>query len=127
MDSSFFQGPPLACLPDQATNAYCYVEAVRNNPEDLYFYTLPFGIALPNTTAPSCTACTKSVMSLYSQWQNLSALNEVYSDAARTANLACGSGFAVVTGAVSAAGPGFEASLGAWMLLLFGISWVLSW
>ena len=114
----------VACLPDVSTNAYCYVEALRNHATDLYFYTLPFGIALPNSTLPSCSPCLKSVMSLYSQWQNLTALNEVYDAAAQISNNACDNGFAMVTGAVSPAGR-VDVPLIAFMAMLFCVSWLL--
>jgi hypothetical protein len=65
-----------ACLVDQTTNSYCYLSAVMNsNPSDLYFYSLPHGIFLPNTTRPSCSACTKSIMATYAL-----ALSEEYPD-----------------------------------------------
>lgn len=88
-----------ACLPDQTTNTYCYIEAVNNsNPADLYFYSLPLGIAVPQNITPSCSACTKSVMSLYAQdTANLSALGEVYNGAATVANKACGEGYVQIT------------------------------
>ncbi|GJE94817.1 hypothetical protein PsYK624_109920 [Phanerochaete sordida] len=114
----------LACMPDQTTNAYCYVEAAHSKSDDLYFYTLPFGIALPNTTAPSCSPCLNSDMSLYSQWQNLSALNAVYDPAARIANDACGTGWAQVMGAVSAAGRAQVPVIG-FLVVLCSMSWVL--
>lgn len=67
-----------ACLPDPTTNSYCYMSAVMNtNPSDLYFYSLPDGLFLPNTTTPTCSACTKSIMTLYAQ-----ALSDQYPDGA---------------------------------------------
>ncbi|EIN08372.1 hypothetical protein PUNSTDRAFT_134758 [Punctularia strigosozonata HHB-11173 SS5] len=54
------------CLADQTTNTYCYLEAVRNtNPSDVFYYQLPLGLAVPNNTKPTCSACTKSLMSLF--------------------------------------------------------------
>lgn len=84
------------CLVDQATGAYCYVEAVHNpQPADLYFYSLPLGTDLPPAITPSCSACTKSVMALYAaQGANLSALQETYDGAATVANKVCGQGYA---------------------------------
>lgn len=117
-----------ACQADQSTNAYCYVEAVHNsNPADEYFYNLPFGIALPNNTAPSCSACTKSIMSLYSQWQNLTALNDVYNGAATIANQKCGTGFVTLTGAVSSASAHVEAPILASVTLILSALWMLGW
>lgn len=47
---------------------------------------------------PSCSACTKSVMSLYAQQGlNLTALSDVYDTAANAANQACGQGYVQVT------------------------------
>ena len=87
----------VACLPDQATSAYCYVEAVHStNAGDSYFYKLPYGFQLPADSTPSCSACTKSVMNLYAQ-SNLTALRGVYDAAATAANGACGSGFVTIT------------------------------
>lgn len=65
-----------ACLVDPSTNSYCYMSAVINtNPSDLYFYSLPSGIFLPQTTEPTCSACTKSMMALYAL-----SLSEQYPD-----------------------------------------------
>lgn len=95
-----------ACLVDQSTNSYCYVEAVRNtNPSDLYFYQLPLGTKLPADTKPSCSACTKSVMQLYSQAQSLMGLQTTYNAAASLADTACGAGYvqeATITGGATA-------------------------
>lgn len=83
-----------ACVVDPTTNAYCYVEAVRNsNPSDLYFYQLPLGIGLPTNTVPSCSSCTKSIMQLYATAGNLTALVSTYNTAARIADGSCGSGY----------------------------------
>lgn len=102
----------VACLSDQTTDAYCYVEAVHNsNPSDLYFYNLPLGTGLPATATPSCSACTKSVMALYAEdGTNLTALNEVYNGAATVANQACGAGYVQIT-AVSHAARGVVGSV----------------
>lgn len=84
-----------ACLADQSTGAYCYVEAVHSTePADLYFYSLPYGTALPASIQPSCSACTKSVMAQYAQaGSNLTSLAQVYDQAAQLANKVCGSGY----------------------------------
>lgn len=113
-----------ACLADPNTNAYCYIEAVSNtNPSDLYFYQLPLGTALPNTVKPSCSSCTKSVMALYSQAQNVTALASTYPPAAQLVNAgsACGSGYAPESGlSGSAMGLRVPAVL-SWVLVGFGI------
>ena len=55
------------CLISQAgSQSYCYVEAVHNtNPADLYLYQLPLGIAAPNNSDPSCSACAGSVLGVF--------------------------------------------------------------
>jgi hypothetical protein len=85
----------VACLSNQNTSAYCYVEAANNrNPSDLYFYSLPFGFPLPNNTDLSCSSCTKSVMALFaSQMNETTGLENTYNAAATLASSACGSGY----------------------------------
>ncbi|KAI0044966.1 hypothetical protein FA95DRAFT_1544389 [Auriscalpium vulgare] len=85
----------VACLADQSTSAYCYVEAaVDKNPSDLYFYSLPFGLALPNKTVPTCSGCTKSVLALYGQQATqLDGLKQTYNSAAKIAESTCGQGY----------------------------------
>jgi hypothetical protein len=91
------------CLADPSTNTYCYVKAVfSQNPSDLYFYQLPFGMKLPDTTAPTCSACTKTMMGLYA-WAlgnetkgDMSGLETTYLSAANLAVGKCGDGYAPV-------------------------------
>ncbi|THH09891.1 hypothetical protein EW146_g8547 [Bondarzewia mesenterica] len=92
-----------ACLADQSTSAYCYLEAATaSQPSDLYFYSLPWGIALPNGTAFTCSACTKSVMALFAtHTSNVTGLSETYANAASIAQNACGTGFCAVVGMVN--------------------------
>jgi hypothetical protein len=55
-----------ACLPDPTTNAFCYIDALAaTTPADLYFFGLPLGTPVPNTTKPSCSPCVKSVLAVY--------------------------------------------------------------
>lgn len=110
----------VACLPDQATNAYCYIEAVSgSNP---YLYQLPYGLQLPSKDPPSCSSCTKSIMNLYAQ-SNLTALGEVYNGAATVTNSVCGSGFVQVTAGnlSSAAGPTAVSPFALMVLWLTGL------
>ncbi|KAG6916150.1 hypothetical protein DXG01_008202 [Tephrocybe rancida] len=103
----------VGCLTDPTANTYCYMNAVRSSdPSDLYFYGLPLGIALPKSTKPSCSACTRSLMSTYSaalsdpaQAAVLTGLKKTYADSAALAVAQCGSGYADTTldsGAASA-------------------------
>jgi hypothetical protein len=89
------------CLPDQTTNSYCFVEAAHStNPSDLYFYQLPIGIPLPNSTTPSCSSCTKSLLGLYAQaLENapagtLTDLRKSYTSGQQMAVAQCGAGYA---------------------------------
>jgi hypothetical protein len=100
-----------ACLSDPTTNTYCFLNAARDtNPTNLYYYSLPLGSKLPaRSTDPQCTACLKSLMSLYgtalkdaNQAKTLSGLLSTYEGAAETTLGKCGAGFAQ-TGLVSAA------------------------
>ncbi|KAJ7185698.1 hypothetical protein C8R46DRAFT_937293 [Mycena filopes] len=103
------------CLADPTTNTYCYLDAVRNsNPSDTYFYSIPLGISMPNNTIASCSACTKSLMTLYygalnndSMSAGLSGLHETYASAAKIAVADCGTAYATLatTGASSDALP----------------------
>ncbi|KAK7685943.1 hypothetical protein QCA50_010753 [Cerrena zonata] len=110
------------CMADPSTNAYCYVEATHNiNPSDLYFYQLPFGVKLPQSTKPSCSSCTKSLMSLYTQSLNISALSTTYEAAAQTANGACGAGYVqttTVTNSATTVDLSLGALLGAFLMLV---------
>lgn len=83
----------VACLADQNTSTYCYIEAAgSSNPSDLYFYSLPFGIPLPNNTDLSCSGCTKSVMALFAaNTSDTEGLKKTYSSAAYFASSKCGS------------------------------------
>ncbi|KAJ7440160.1 hypothetical protein FB451DRAFT_1151148 [Mycena latifolia] len=93
------------CLIDPTTNSYCYLDAVRNsNPSDTYYYSLPLGNTLPNNTIASCSACTKSLMTLYydalqnsSEAAGLTALQDSYNSAAKIAVADCGTAYATLT------------------------------
>ncbi|KAI0261606.1 hypothetical protein BC834DRAFT_845469 [Gloeopeniophorella convolvens] len=94
-----------ACLADQSTSAYCYIEAAADSdPSDLYFYSLPFGIPLPNTTTPTCSGCIKSLLTLFaSQTDQIDGLKQTYVSAANLAASKCGSGYVQNASAVSSA------------------------
>ncbi|KAF9010053.1 hypothetical protein BDQ17DRAFT_996855 [Cyathus striatus] len=92
----------VGCVADPNSNTYCFLDAVQNkDPSDLNYYSLPLGINLPNSTTPSCSGCTKSVMGIYSaalqnstQASGLDALKETYNDAVAQSVEICGSAFA---------------------------------
>ncbi|KAA1472529.1 hypothetical protein DENSPDRAFT_757870, partial [Dentipellis sp. KUC8613] len=93
-----------ACLPDQSTSTYCYIEAALNsNPSDLYFYSLPFGTSMSNTTTPTCSPCTKSVMALfYPQVSQIDGLKKTYAAAAQLAASKCGQDYVQMAATTSA-------------------------
>jgi hypothetical protein len=90
------------CLSNPSTSSYCYLDAVYSpDPSDLYFYQLPLGIKLPNTTHATCSACTKSLMSLYSGSLSANAsdganagLSVTYASAAQFVDTICGKSYA---------------------------------
>jgi hypothetical protein len=91
-----------ACLPDPATNIFCFLNAVRNtDPTDLYYYQLPLGISLPQTANPLCSPCTGSILGIYAQAlqdttqaDSLEGLKKTYKPAAAVAIKSCGSSYA---------------------------------
>jgi hypothetical protein len=102
----------VACLADPTSNTYCYINAVRNpNPSDSYYYGLPIGTRLPQTSTPTCSACSKSIMGIYSSALNdpaqrplLTGLQTTYEPSAALSVQLCGAVFAQ-TNVVSAALP----------------------
>ncbi|EED85071.1 predicted protein [Postia placenta Mad-698-R] len=103
------------CLPDTATNAYCYVESVESShPDDMFYYQLPLGTALPNNTLPSCSSCTQSLMAQYvEEGLNTTGLRETYADAALITNKVCGNGFVSET-VTEKTGGALRARTGTW-------------
>lgn len=93
----------VACLSNQNTYSYCYVEAASNhNPSDLYFYSLPYGFPIPNDTNLSCSTCTKSVMALFgSQVNKTTGLEKTYNAAAILASSKCGSDYVYTHSAIA--------------------------
>lgn len=99
------------CLADPSTNTYCYLDAVHNsNPSDTYFYSIPLGVSIPNNTIASCSACTKSLMTLYYDAlsnTSLTGLHDSYESAAKIAVADCGTAYATLASTqASAALPG---------------------
>lgn len=102
----------VACLADPTSNTYCYINAVRNpDPSDSYYYGLPVGTRLPKTSTPTCSACSKSIMGIYSsalkdpaQRPLLTGLQTTYEPSAALSVQLCGAVFAQ-TNIVSAAVP----------------------
>ena len=106
-----------ACQVDSQTDTYCYVEAATStHPSDLYLYQLPLGLALPNTTVPSCTPCVQSVMGAYAEdGMALEKLQETYPPAASIVNGACGSEFVATVTMPETGGAAAWAGAGAWV------------
>lgn len=104
-----------ACLDDPTRQTYCFINAVCNpDPTELYYYQLPLGSPLPQTTNSTCSQCTASVLSDYAQALrdptqagSLTALKKTYDLAAALTVKSCGSTYATVVpnGAVVALRP----------------------
>ncbi|KAL7953553.1 hypothetical protein V8C34DRAFT_309101 [Trichoderma compactum] len=82
------------CLQDPTENQYCFANAVTNlnTPSDAYLYFLPYGLALPGSSNPSCSWCTQQTMDIYfsASADRSQAIADVYVDAARQVNTLCG-------------------------------------
>ncbi|KAL6871101.1 hypothetical protein J3F83DRAFT_641713 [Trichoderma novae-zelandiae] len=85
------------CLQDPTTSQYCFANAVTNldTPSDAYLYFLPYGLALPGSSNPSCSWCTQQTMDIYysASADRDSSVADVYADAARQVNTLCGPNF----------------------------------
>ncbi|KJZ78918.1 hypothetical protein HIM_01691 [Hirsutella minnesotensis 3608] len=86
-----------SCLQDPSSNQYCFANSASNlnNPSDSYLYFMPFGLALPGASNPSCDFCTKETMKVF---QAASANRQEfvaskYEDAAHQINVICGPDF----------------------------------
>lgn len=120
------------CQLNPATNVYCYTQAATlSDPSDLYFYQIQFGLSIPNSTKPSCSSCTKSLMNLYvsaiSGNEGIkdddvrSALAHSYAPAAQIAIGVCGDGFVQSLAVDGSGSPGLSLSLcSLWTALLIG-------
>jgi len=85
----------VAFLSNQTTSVYCYVEAASiSNPADLYIYSLPFGMRLPNHTTPTCSGCSQSVLTLFgAQANQTDGLKQTYNTALDLISSKCGASF----------------------------------
>ncbi|CAA7264366.1 unnamed protein product [Cyclocybe aegerita] len=98
----------VGCEIDPTNNAYCYLNAVRNqNPTDSYYYNLPLGVKLPRTAQPTCSSCSRTIMGKYAaaledsaQRSALTGLLATYEASAEVSVQQCGADFAK-TGIVS--------------------------
>jgi hypothetical protein len=90
------------CLSDPNMNTYCYLTAARSsNPFDLFVYSLPLGIQLPRSSTTSCSACSKSIMSVYadalkSGMQGAPTLRTTFFDGLAMCRTGCGAEFSLV-------------------------------
>ncbi len=85
------------CLQDRATEQYCYANAVTNTStsSDAYIYFLPYALALPGSSLPSCSWCNKETMDIFhaaTAHRNLP-ISDTYADAARIFNNLCDPNF----------------------------------
>lgn len=61
-----------SCLQDPAVNVYCYIEALSGAEKfgDIYLYGIPLGTPVPGNVNLSCSSCSRTVLSIYSQFVN---------------------------------------------------------
>lgn len=82
------------CLQNPNSSQYCFANAVTNlnTPSDAYLYFLPYGIALPGSSNPSCSWCTQQTMDIFYSASAVrsSLVAGVYQAAARQVNTLCG-------------------------------------
>ncbi|POR34076.1 Uncharacterized protein TPAR_05717 [Tolypocladium paradoxum] len=85
------------CLQDLSTSMYCFANAVTNltTPSDAYLYFMPYGLALPGASTPTCNWCTRETMNIYhaASADRQQFVASKYEDAARQVNTICGPGF----------------------------------
>ncbi|KND94873.1 hypothetical protein TOPH_00537 [Tolypocladium ophioglossoides CBS 100239] len=91
----------VTCLQDPSTNMYCFANAVTNitTPSDSYLYFMPYGLALPGASMPTCNWCTQETMAIYhtASADRQQFVASKYEDAARQVNTICGPGFVNAT------------------------------
>jgi len=125
-----------SCLRNPQTSSYCFADAITNatSPTDSYIYYLPLNISLPGGSQPTCNACLKSSMAIFSAASSdrKSAIANTYLTAAQQINVQCGPGFVNSSLAAetksSAPGlvPGFGSSnIGIFALTMLVGSWLL--
>jgi len=124
-----------ACQVDQATNSYCFVEAVASSdPSSFWFYRLFLGDELPTVTSSACNTCTSGLMALYASalssnnGAGLEALGKTYNTAATTLNKMCGSTYAKMvqlSSSTSSAWLNASTPGAGWMALLVLFAWML--
>jgi hypothetical protein len=90
------------CLSDPNLHTYCYLSAaLSSNPFDLFVYSLPLGIRIPKSSTTSCSACSKSVLSIYadalrSGASGTSTLKTTFYDGLAKCQSGCGTDFSLV-------------------------------
>lgn len=120
------------CLSNTDTNVYCYVQAAAQpNASDLYLYQVLSGLRIPNNTKPTCSPCTKNLMSLFvsaitgqgriedDDVRNM--LAQAYAHAADITVNVCGSGFVQSITIEGSGSPRLSLSLSSlWFALFVG-------
>ncbi|KAJ6446424.1 C6 transcription factor [Purpureocillium lavendulum] len=85
------------CLQDTSTSMYCFANAVTNltTPSDASLYFMPFGLALPSSSTPSCNYCTQETMGIYrtASADRQQFVADKYEDAAKVIDKTCGPNF----------------------------------
>ena len=90
------------CLSDPNLHTYCYLTAaLSSNPFDLFVYSLPLGIHIPKSSTTSCSACSKSILSVYADalragTPGTGALKTTFYDGLTKCQSGCGADFSLV-------------------------------
>ncbi|EQK98781.1 hypothetical protein OCS_05508 [Ophiocordyceps sinensis CO18] len=86
-----------SCLQDPSSSLYCFANSVGNinSPADSYLYFMPYGLALPSASTPSCNKCTSETMNVYhaASANRSDLVSDRYEAAALQINAICGPEF----------------------------------
>lgn len=84
-------------VTNQTSPTYCYTDALFNSADvsDAYLYLLPYGIAFPNNSVPSCSPCTQQVMSYFHNYTGNATyqISYTYESASNIINSDCSQNF----------------------------------
>jgi len=125
-----------SCLRNPQTSSYCFADAITNStsPTDAYIYFLPLNISLQGGSQPTCNACLKSTMAIFSAASSdrSSAIASTYISASQQINVQCGPGFvnsslaAEVKSSATTNSPALaSANIGLFALTVLVGSWLL--
>ncbi|KAL7421850.1 hypothetical protein Q5752_003621 [Cryptotrichosporon argae] len=118
-------------LTDPDTGVFCYLEAeASDGPDDLYLWHLASGTALPSTSTPTCSACSRLLLNhlAYSAANTITLNATIINDAVSAIDGACGASFVsyATEPAASSGGARVRGTTAGLALSLLGAVW-LAW